>query len=267
MATLITGASSGIGYAFAQAWFEKSDCLLLVSQNQNRLLAAKKKLILSNKNFQTKIETFNVDLSQSDAVEKIYNFVDKKKLIIDTLINNAGVGYIGDFSKIGIKKIKEIINLNMLSLTKLTYEMIHRISCNPSLIKKEAIIINIASIVGFLPIPMMAVYAASKSYVVSFSQALSYELKNSNLPIRVIAVCPGTTKTSFFKRAGIGDFLLKDKNVMEVEEVVNYTLLFINKKKSIIIPGFLNKILVFILRFSPRILLLKISYNLFLKRL
>ncbi len=247
MNALITGASTGIGFAFAKE-LSKTYNLVLVSQNTKRLSAAVKEI---KKNSSKRIFSLSLDLTNPAMLEKLTKFLQQKKLTIDFLINNAGIGFFGEVEKMSDQEINDMLTLNITSLTRLTRFFL------PSMKQRKAgKIINVASTAAFQPLPYFAVYSASKSYVLSFTEALYREVENDN--IKVLALCPGATKTEFFTRAtkktvlNQTSGLFKVKQFMSSQEVVTIALKFLEKNRSFVIPGLGNYLTAFSSRLFPR---------------
>jgi len=238
---LITGASSGIGAATAIVFARNGYNLILTARRMNKLEEVKE--AITNK-YTVKIELFSIDLSLADGAESLFKLVDNQKLKIDVLINNAGFGTFKEFKESDIEREEQMLNLNILSLTKLTY-----IAINQMLENGGGNIINIASTAAFQAIPTIATYAASKAYVLSFSEAIAHELKNEN--IFVTAVCPGATESEFATSAGFqsGDAFDNAPTSSDLAEFIFKSMV---RKKIAPIHGLKNNLLAFSLRFSPR---------------
>lgn len=164
---LITGASAGLGYEFAVMFAEDGYDLVLVARNKTKMEEIKNRFPNLN------ITVITKDLSQSDAAREVYAEVKAAGITIDTLVNNAGFGLMGKFEKLDIVKQSEMINLNITALTELTHYFLPELKENSN----KARILNVASTAAFQPGPMMAVYYATKAYVLSFSEALAEELQ------------------------------------------------------------------------------------------
>ena len=189
--TLITGASGGLGAEFAQLCAAEGRNLILVARRGDRLKALAKKL-----GRDITVHIIVQDLAEHGAAQKVYSRVRRLRATVDQLINNAGVGDYGEFSRTVIARQQQIIDLNITALTQLTHLFL------PDMIKrKHGRILNIGSTASFVPVPRFSVYAASKSYVLSFSEALSIELKGSG--VTVTCLCPGPTKTGFGRTARV----------------------------------------------------------------
>jgi short-subunit dehydrogenase len=191
--TLITGASSGIGEAFARKLAARGHNLLLVSRTEEKLMMLCNEAGRSNN---IRAEYFAVDLSRPDAPQRLFEETQKRELEIDLLINNAGFGSMGDFRKLDLDRELNMIDLNIRSLVELTHRFIQ-----PMRERKSGAIMNVASTAGFQPVPFMATYAATKAFVLSFSEALWEE--NRTYGIKVMALCPGVTETNFFEASSM----------------------------------------------------------------
>ncbi len=239
---LITGASSGIGKELAQLFAKDGRDLVLVARNEVELKKTAKDL--SDK---FGISTFVIpkDLSISSAPDEILEELKKLELNVDVLVNNAGFGSYGAFVKTDLKTSIEMIQVNVTALTHLTWLIL------PQMIKNgKGKVLNVASLAAFPPGPYMNVYYSTKAYVLSFSVALNEELKGTGVSVTVL--CPGPTDTNFQKRIGLTSaetFSLKSATAQKVA-LIGYKGL--NKGKLIVIPGFINKLTAFALRFIPK---------------
>ena len=238
---LITGASSGIGAATALVYAKNGYNLILTARRMDKLEEIKNDILLE---YGPEVSLFSVDLSQSDGAEELYYQVNSNNLKVDVLINNAGFGTFNEFKSSGIKREEQMLNLNILSLTKLTNLFVDRM-----LEQEGGDVINIASSAAFQSVPYLATYSASKAYVLSFSEAIGYELKKDN--IFVTAVCPGATESEFADTAGFagGDNF---DNVPTSNELAEFIFNSMKKKKISPIHGLKNNLLTFSLRLSPR---------------
>jgi short-subunit dehydrogenase len=250
--TLITGASGGIGYDIAKIAAADGKNLILVARSEDKLEQLAVEL---RKNTSIEVFTIAVDLSDEAGVEKLISEVKSGNLTIDTLVNNAGFGDFGDFAKADLAKNMEMIRLNISALTNLTHTFMQGM-----LISGEGRIMNVASIASFMPGPGMAVYYASKAYVLSFSEALTRELKGSG--ITVTTLCPGPTNTDFAKVSGLGHSLmhrmLPPSMSMDVARAGYKAML---KGKAIEIPGVMNKLSALTPRLSPRSVVRNLIYS------
>ncbi|MBI5002460.1 SDR family oxidoreductase [Candidatus Woesearchaeota archaeon] len=246
---LVTGASSGIGAAFAEIFAKNKYNLILVARREKELNIIKKKCEQQS-NAQVKI--IIKDLTHSKAPEEIYNEIKKENLLVDILINNAGFGEYGSFYKTSWEKEAEMIQVNITALTALAklfgQDMIQR---------KSGTIMNVSSVAAFLPGPLMSVYYATKAYVLSLSEALANDLEGTG--VKVIALCPGMTKTGFQDAAGFAEKAENEKQMSSAEEVAAYGFKVIQKGKPVIaIPGIKNKIIARLGWLLPRTVLAKI---------
>lgn len=240
--TLITGASSGIGYQMAKIYAQKGENLILVARRGNILREIQQ-------NFPN-IEVIEMDLSVPENAKKIFHITQEKGLFVSRLINNAGVGVFGDFTQTDLEKEVAMVNLNIQSLLILTKLFVQEMKRH-----NRGEILNVGSVAGFMPGPQMSVYYATKSFVVSFSKALSYELRHTNIKVSVLA--PGATQTEFEQTANLqNSMLFKRFKAQTAEEVAQYAVK--NLGKRVIIPKFLNRLLVLGSRLSPDFLLLPI---------
>ena len=248
--TLITGASTGIGYELAKLFAKDRHNLILVARDEGKLETAKNEL--SKYNVEVKI--LSLDLSKSEDIQGLFNYVEMNKLNVDILVNNAGIGTFGDFSEIEWVKEEALIDINIKVLTKLTkYFLPKIIEC------KNGGILNVASTAAFCSGPRMAAYYASKAYVLNLTEAISEECKDSG--IRISCLCPGPVKTTFQDKAGIKKSESAKKYLMDAEEVAKVSYKDFKKGKLIIIPGMKNKLLVIGNKLLPR----RISRKIILK--
>lgn len=227
---LITGASSGIGYELAKVFAENNFNLILIARNINKLDKLAYELM---DKYDIEVNTIEQDLCESNAAQKVYNHVSKLGKKVDILINNAGIGYVGLFHEKPIDDDITMLKLNIIALTELT-----KLFARDMIKCKKGKILNVASTGSFSPGPFTAVYYATKAYVLSFSQAISEELKPYN--VIVSALCPGATKTNFSKRAGKRD----NKTSMTPNKVAKDAYYQLLKNKKVIVPGIMNKLLV-----------------------
>ncbi|MDP1880948.1 MAG: SDR family oxidoreductase [Parachlamydiaceae bacterium] len=245
--TLITGASSGIGEEFAKQCAAKRQNLILVSRSEDKL----QKLSNELKNaYPIDIKIIVLDLATNQSAEQVFERCQKENLEVNFLINNAGIGLIGKFDHFDVKKIEEMLLLNVLTLTKLTYLFIPQLKIN------RGIIINLSSQVAFSPAPYMASYAGTKAYVQSFTEAIQNEYENEG--IKILALCPGPTYTKFFERTKASPHDINFK-FRQPKDVVDEAFNALNKNKSVVLVGWENKVMTFFLRFMPRKLLTKFS--------
>lgn len=246
--TLITGASRGIGKAFAKALAQKEKDLILVSRSEKELEELSSDL---QKKYSVDVKFFKQDLSLTHSAEEL--FEKTKDLKIETLINNAGFGLTNDFSKNDVLELEKMLVLNIVTLTKLSRLYLDQLK------EHQGTLINVSSRAAFQPIPYMAAYAASKSYVLHLSEALHEELKESG--VYVMALCPGATETDFWEVAQMDPRKIKFE-IQSPDFVVETALNALEKKPSFIIPGFKNNATAFATRLLPRDLVTRISRKL-----
>ncbi|MEO8043532.1 MAG: SDR family oxidoreductase [Spartobacteria bacterium] len=246
---LITGASAGIGREFARQLCDRAATLVLVARRQDRLEELRAELL--GQNPQLRVEIRPADLSQSEAVDQLIAWAVEQKPAIDLLINNAGLGDLGAFASGDPERLDRMMQVNMVALTRLTRGLL------PAMIaQKRGAILNVSSSAGFLSIANFAVYAATKAYVTSFSEALGSELREAG--IGVTALCPGPVRTEFSevaRRDGRGTVPGSGLAYVSVEKVVADGLRGIERNRAIVIPGALMKLGMTLVRLTPRPLL------------
>jgi short-subunit dehydrogenase len=242
---LITGASSGIGYELAKLFAKDQTNLVLVARSQEKLEKFASDL---QQKHSINARVFAVDLSQPSAPAEVFSFTEKEAIGIDYLINNAGFGIRDSFEASDTNQILEMIQLNMAALTHLT-----KLYLPHMLQQKSGKILNVASTAAFQPGPWMAVYYATKAYVLSLSEALSNELSKTG--VTVTTLCPGPTPTGFQQRAGAQNIqLMKSKvvSVLDAAAVAKQGYEGMMRGKKVIIPGFMNRLLALGARLGPR---------------
>ncbi len=246
---LITGASSGIGYELAKLFAKKNYDLVLVARNKADLerVAAALKLFSS-------ISVFIIpkDLSTPNSAQEIFSEVEKQKIKIDMLVNNAGFGNYGLFSETDWLTEQKMIQLNISSLTQMT-----KLFLKPMVDRKYGKILNVASTAAFQPGPLMAVYYATKAYVLHFSEAIANELKGTGVSVTVL--CPGPTisefqKTAKMEQSRIAHSFMRDS----AEHVAKVGFDALMKGKTVVTPGLANNIFPFLVRLTPRNIVTKI---------
>ncbi len=254
---LVTGASMGIGLEFASILAARGYDLVLVARSGDKLEQIKSDLVAKNN---VKIDVIVADLIQKESAEFVYNEFAKLNKPCNMLINNAGFGHYGKFVEEQLDKFESMIDLNITTLTKLTHLFLKDMVRN-----NEGYILNVASTAAFQPGPLMAVYYATKSYVLSFTEALSNELNNTN--VIVSALCPGPTESNFQKNADLeGSGLFKMLKAPTAYCVAEYGINSLLSGKTVAVHGLFNKLLVFSTRFSPRKALLTVVRSLQEKR-
>lgn len=251
MTALITGASSGIGIELARLFASDGYNLILVARRTDKLNELKVELESA---FHISVNVFTQDLTRPFAAKSVFDFTQIEKLSVDVLVNNAGFGDFALFAQCNLEKQQQMMQLNMVCLTELTYYFLPQM-----LERKSGRILNVASLASFMPGPKMAVYYATKAYVRSFSEALHTELKKSG--ISVTALCPGPVKTAFWDVAEAGTSQ-KIANTFFADSLSVAKCGYKNlmRGKALAIPGFSTKCSVFLTRLFPRSLIRKMVY-------
>jgi short-subunit dehydrogenase len=242
---VITGASRGIGAAYARAMAHRGFDLLLISRDEGRLHALATTLQDTDG---VEINTAVLDLAQPDAGHQLYALSRKQREHVDLLINNAGFGWYGSFVDMPLPRVHEMLRLHVNTVVDSTRLFL------PSMIERRAgAIINVASLAGLFPIPYMAEYAATKAFMISFSEALAEEVRPSGVYIQ--ACCPGYTDTDFHQTAGA-----KPRNPLKSQtsdQVVQTSLRALEKGKPHVTVGWQGRLTEFLSRFFPRNLLIR----------
>ena len=242
MKALITGASSGLGRDFAFKLAKQGYDLVLVSRNIDKLESIQSKI-------KANVEIEALDLSQK---ENVYKLFEKYKGQIDLLINNAGFGECEFFSKTELENDINMINVNVVALHMLT-----KLFLKDFISKDKGQILNVSSLAAFEPGPLMSTYYSTKSYVYNLTMAIYEELRREKSNVKISVLCPGPVDTGFNARAHV-KFSVKP---MTSDYVTSYTLKKLRRNKLLIIPNIKMKLCVFGVRFMPRKLLLKMTYN------
>jgi len=245
--TLITGASSGIGAAFARKLAARGRNVLLVARSEDKLIALCNEL---GRLTSIRAQYVALDLQQPDAAAQLFEETKKRELEIDMLINNAGFGSMGDFVKLDLDRELEMIQLNVRAVVDVTHRFLA-----PMRERNGGTIINVASTASFQAVPYMATYAATKAFVLSFSEAIGEE--NRLHGIHVMALCPGVTETKFFEAAKIDRPPMR--TIQTPEEVVDTALRGLARQKSVVISGWTNWITVEAERIAPRSVVTKVA--------
>jgi uncharacterized protein len=251
MATaLITGASNGIGLELAKVHASKGDNLVLVARNKSKLDELKATL---ESQFKVKVYTIGKDLAAPNAAQDVYDETKRQNIQIDYLINNAGFGDFGMFIETDWNKELQMINLNITTLTQFT-----KLYLQDMVKRKSGKIMNVASTAAFQSGPTMAVYYATKAYVLSFSEAIDNEVSGQG--VTVTTLCPGATESGFQAAAAMEESaLVKGKKLPTSKEVAEYGYKAMMKGKTVAIHGFLNYILANSVRFMPRAMVVKVT--------
>ncbi len=246
---LITGATSGIGAVYAKKYAEKGYDLILTGRRKKVIEKRAAKL---KEEYKVNVDIYLVELSNNEEVEKFIKEISDKD--INVLINNAGFGINNNYHHEDFSNWETMLDVHVRVPMKLVYVVL------PNMIKnKEGSIINLSSISAFLPIPRNSIYSGTKSFMKVFSETLNLELKGSE--VKVQALCPGFTKSDFHQKMGMDKSKHEDANWMSAEDVVNISLQYLKKDKVVCIPGFKNKLIVFLLKLLPETIYNKIASN------
>jgi uncharacterized protein len=248
MATaLITGASSGIGLEFAKTFAAAKNNLVLVARSEGKLVALANELKTA---YGITVKVITADLSSMNEVQKVYDTCKSENITVDYLVNNAGFGEFGLFAEGNWDKTEQMIDLNIKSLTKMC-----RLFIPDMVARKAGKIMNVASTAAFQPGPTMAVYYATKSYVLFFSEAIYNELQGSG--VSVTCLCPGATESGFQAAAAMEESnLVKGKKLPTSKEVAEFGYKAMMNNKMTVIHGFMNTLMATSVRFTPRKLVL-----------
>ena len=246
---LITGASEGIGYELVKLFAKNGYDCVLAARNKQKMdqLAAE-----VEKNFGITTRVIAKDLSLPEASQEIFDELNAAGVTVDVLINNAGLGLCGEFAKSDMKMNMHLLQVNLLTLTKLTWLFL------PGMLKrKSGKIMNVGSIASFAPSPNFALYNASKAYVLFFSEALREELKGTG--VSVTCLCPGATATQWQARAGAVGIRLNKVRIVDAKIVAETGYKGLMKGKRVVVPGLDNKITVLSSQLAPRAMILKVA--------
>ncbi|HEV2396640.1 MAG TPA: SDR family oxidoreductase [Candidatus Sulfotelmatobacter sp.] len=246
---LITGASGGLGYEFAKLFARDRHNLILVARSADKLAHVAKELQAVG----VTVKTFPLDLGESPAPKFLYDQLQREGVSVEILVNNAGFGAYGEFAQMDEKEIRGQIHLNVTALTELTRLFL------PAMIERgSGRIMNVASTAGFQPGPLMAVYYATKAYVISFSEAIANEVKDSG--VTVTCFCPGATQTGFAERAGNDKTrVFKRAGVMAADKVALDGYRAVMEGRTLAISGLQNWLVAQSTRLAPRRLVTALS--------
>lgn len=244
---LITGFSSGIGKALSQEFAKDGFNIIGVARDKSKMERTAEEL---QKEYGIEVQLVQKDLAKDGAAKEVYDEVKALNKSIDILVNDAGVGQHGKFVDIPYERYAQLIHLNVISLTHLT-----RLFLDDMVKRNKGKILNLGSIAGFQPGPLLAVYHATKAYVVSLSEALATELDEMDSDVTVTCLCPGPTDTDFFSRADMQETNVVhhiEKLMMPPEEVAEGAYKALMDGERIFIPGTMNKVSTFIRRVIPK---------------
>lgn len=242
MKALITGASSGIGYDIAKYLSAKGYDIVIVARNLMALEELKSSL-------RTNVQVICLDLSKQSNCINLYEKIKDQN--IDVLINNAGFGMFGNFDILDMRKEIDMINVNILACDILT-----KLFLNDMKKRNYGFILNVGSIAGFMPGPLMSSYYASKSYVVKLTQGIRKELEKSKSKVSISVLCPGPVNTPFNEKVGL-KFAVKP---LSSQYVAKYAIDMMFKEKLIIVPGFVTKLARFFSKFTPDNIVAEVVY-------
>ena len=247
---LITGGSAGIGFELAKQFAAHGQDLVLVARNTDQLEAAAGKI---EGKYGVSVRTISMDLADADAPQQLFDSLSGDGVEIHALVNNAGFGLGGEFADTSIERELDMIQVNVASVVHLT-----KLFLPPMLKRKEGRIMNVASTAAFQPGPLHSIYYATKAFVLSFSEAIHEELRNTG--VTVTALCPGPTQTNFFERAGtMKSRLFTQAAVASAEDVARFGYRAMMKGQSVAIPGWGNKLMVQAERVTPRVIVTKLA--------
>lgn len=241
-AALVTGASRGIGRAIASRLARAGHDLVLTGRDETRLRELSDSLARTH---DVAVHVVARDLGEEGAVDSIYRFAQENGITIDLLVNNAGLGAFGPFHESDPDRQAEIVDVNISAVVGLTRRFL------PGMVERDrGRILNVASVVAYGPGPYMSVYYASKAFVLSFSEALAEELRNTD--VRVTALCPGSVPTHFGERAGTAGLNLPRWGALDADTVAEIAYRSLRSGRRVVIPGRLNRIGVALGRWLPR---------------
>jgi short-subunit dehydrogenase len=250
---LITGASSGIGLELAKCFAADKSDLILVARNTEALEKIAEEL---RREYKIKVHVLTADLSLSETPEQIFTELKGRGLTVDILVNNAGFGLHGEFDELPLARQLEMIQVNVASLVALTGQFL------PGMIKRQrGGILNVGSVAGFIPGPHMAVYYATKAFVMSFSEALHEELRSTR--ITVTDLCPGPTETNFSQVARSHRTRKSQAGKMSAQAVARMGYQNFRQDRCFSMPGWSNKLLAIAPKFLPRAIIRRLvgKYN------
>ncbi|URZ07489.1 SDR family NAD(P)-dependent oxidoreductase [Clostridium felsineum] len=225
---LITGGTSGIGLELVRNFARNGYNIVIVSSNSESLKKVKQKL---ENEFDVKVVTYKQDMGKIGAATQLYGRIKEDNLDISILVNNAGIGLVGSTDRIDLQDDESMMILNVINLVELC-----KLYISDMYDKGKGKILNVSSIGAFQPGPYTSTYFASKAFVLSYSRAIRYEAKKKG--VQVSTLCPGATKTNFFHREGT----ITPRSAMTAEEVAVYAYKLFMKNRSVIVPGFTNRI-------------------------
>lgn len=238
---LVTGASTGIGAEFASQLAARGMHLILAARRFEKMNSLAEEL---NTRHGTRCHIVTIDLAEPDAAKRLIEEVARLGVEVELLVNNAGVGMIGEIETTSPDDVRHMLNLNILTLADLTYRIL------PGMLKRgHGAIINLSSQAAFQPVAFMSAYAASKSFVLHFSEALWAEARSRG--VTIVALCPGVTRTEFFDTAGAPGWLEKHTS-LPPSKVVKSAIRAMEKRRQYVVPGWRNYLLTLLVRLATR---------------
>ena len=251
--TLITGASSGIGLEFARIFAREGYNLVLVARSADKLTALAESLA---EEFGISALAHPADLTDPAAPDALFAAMQEQGIAVDVLVNNAGYATFGFFTETDLQQELHEIQLNITALTHLS-----KLFGREMAARRRGGILNVASVAAFQPGPLMAVYYASKAYVLSFSEALANEMADFGVTVSVL--CPGATATNFFDRADMGESgLVKNLRMMDAKTVAEIGYRGFVRGKTVVIPGLMNQLMAFSSKLASRRITTKVARKL-----
>ncbi len=246
---LVTGASSGIGRALLDCFAADGIDLVITARDEAALTKAAEEI---TKKYGVSVTTIPADLSEPGAARWLFDEVERRGLVVEYLVNNAGFGHYGFFHEADAKKMDDMVQVNVAALVTLT-----RLFLPGMVARRSGRILQVSSLAGFQPGPLMAVYYATKAFVTSFSEAIAEELSGTG--VTVTCLCPGPVHTQFAARAEFNHSRIFQKShIATAEEVAAYGYRAMMAGKVLAVHGFNNRLLAFIGRFIPRRILVKL---------
>ena len=251
---VITGASKGIGKSIAIALAKRGYHLLLIARSGDELNRLSQEIGIQ---FNVDVNTLAIDLAQPKAAKNVSEWINQQQYRIAVLVNNAGYGLWGAFAALNLEEQMQMCQLNMDTVVRLSYLLLPLLSK-----EKQAYILNVSSTAAYQAVPTLAVYSATKAFVLSFTRALRFELKNT--PVSVTCLSPGPVDTGFAHRAGLDAFSkMAEKFNMKPDEVAEIAVKGMLNKKSEIVPGFTNIISVYANRILPKAFIEKMAAGIY----
>lgn len=248
MTALVTGASGGIGEELARLLAADGHDLVLVARSRDKLVRLAEEL---SGNHKIMARVIAADLARAEAPSEIFDELRADEVVIDALINNAGFGSYGLFAETDLRSELDLLQVNIVALTHLT-----KLFLPPMIARRRGYLMNVASTAAFQPGPLMAVYYASKAYVLSLSEAIANECEGTG--VVVSALCPGPTETGFVAAAGMGESKLFERGAMDARTVAEIGYRGMLEGKTIVIPGFRNALVARIVGCLPRRMVTKV---------